>query len=711
MIMLVRKITLIISLFVSVICLNAQTYVNYAEGKSITTSTDLENGIVLTDGTLITGPLKVIPIGKIYTIEMDLTAEFKIGGVHLYIDVKDILPIRNFEIQYKLKEQWIDIPEADITDNFRDKIRIVFNKLIFMNTIRIRTKNDIAFGLLEWQVWGEDVPEIPFQIEIEKPEPFVAGKHWICVNQVGYNIDAPKRFTVPTAITDLEFTVIEKESERVVYRGTLNSGEGDFTEFNPVNTENNEYIIQVKGDGLIEANSYPFVIGKHALQNMAYQSAVDFFIDSRSIMGTHPSAYGGTAWRDGTYYTYEVPSLVILYLSNPKVFDLMPVTINWDAEKETALSPHFKHFPERGDHNPMAKVKGYYEDLPEPKNKNTPDIIQCIRYGIGWNFIDPVSEDPSGDPLGRIMHGQTIEQFAYFLYGYPVYKKYIGKEFYQAVLDSTLNWWDKSGLFDVIAKVGSPKGRHAPGHSIMPNLLMYEVANRENLDNAQSFLKAAQDQTRWMIDNANWNNPVFSKGQRMSEHKIINGLAHFQYNYSELAPKGLKQMLIAWAEKVVSLSNNMWDFRKFNEDNYTLPGYNEAGNVIGFPACVLSVAMILDDGDLKNKLVEIAYAHYDNFMGRNPQNASAANFAKLGFEGLDSSWPFPDKRVDVCARLELTRGSLSSLPGSEMYPFNPNGRPRHGEGWTAYNACWNLSIAYMNFYEGISSFDVFRGLK
>ncbi len=47
----------------------------------------------------------------------------------------------------------------------------------------------------------------------------------------------------------------------------------------------------------------------------------------------------------------------------------------------------------------------------------------------------------------------------------------------------------------------------------------------------------------------------------------------------------------------------------------------------------------------------------------------------------------------------MTRGSLSSSPGTEMYPFNPAGRHRHPEGWTAYNAAWNVSLAYLNFFE------------
>jgi hypothetical protein len=521
---------------------------------------------------------------------------------------------------------------------------------------------------------------------------------------VAYNVHAPKGFTVPTAKTDLPFIVKEKDSGKVVYKGKLQNGKGDFTEFNPVDSQGKEYIIHVEGDGLKPRDSFPFEIGDHAIQQKAYQPAVEFFNDARSLVGSHPSAYGGTAWRDGTYYTFEVPSMVMLYLSDPNAFDKMAVTLNWTKEKEYLFSPDFKPTKEPNDKDALPTAQAYYSKLPQPKSGKIPDIIQNIRFGTGWNLLDPVSADPSGDLMGEQLHGQTIEQFAWFLYGYPAYKQYIEKEFYQMVLDSTLKWWSSAGLFTVQTTIGNAKGRHCPGHSIMPNLLMYEVAKREKLENPEKYLEAAQNQTKWIIENGDWNNPAFTKGQRISEHKLVTGLTFFLMNYPEQSPDGLKQKLVKWAETVVSLSDNMWDFRKFDQDNWSLPGYNEAGNVIAFPACALSVAMILDKGNLKDRLVELAYAHFDNFCGRNPQNAHCANHPELGFHGIEKAWPYPDPRHDVCARLENVRGSLSSLPGSEMYQFNPNGLPRHGEGWTAYNANWNVSLAYLNFYENVSGY-------
>ena len=145
-------------------------------------------------------------------------------------------------------------------------------------------------------------------------------------------------------------------------------------------------------------------------------------------------------------------------------------------------------------------------------------------------------------------------------------------------------------------------------------------------------------------------------------------------------------------------------------DNWTIPGFNECGNVAGFPACALSLAMCLDNRpDLKDRLVELAYAHFDNLYGRNPLNAHTASHPDNGFEGVERGFPYR-YRDDICARLEITRGSLSSLPGTEMYPFNPKGKNRWPEGWTAFNAAWNVSLAYLNIFEGHQDIGILKTL-
>ena len=688
----------------------SQAYINYANGKPVKLSWHDSKPSKLTDGKLSSGSTWHNPKGQAKTIDIDLTAEFEIGGVHVFTRNRGILPLREFEFEYYSDGNWIAIAGSKVEDNFKRHIVVKFTESISTAVIRMIARAESTFGLEEIQVWGREVPQNITDLTLKEEKPFVADKHWICVNQVAYNSQAYKAFTVPTAKSNLPFTVHEKQTRNVVYRGNLINQKGVFSNFKP-KENNQEYYIRIEGDGFVAEESYPFMIGNQAIQEMAYKPAVDFLNDARSMVGSHPSAYGGTAWRDGTYYTYEVPAMVIFYLSNPEVFNQMPVTMDWSKEKELVFSSDYSPTDEPNDDDALSTVQGYYTRLPSPRTKDVPDIIQCIRFGIGWNLLDPKSADPSGDPLGELLHSQTIEMFSYFLYGYPAYEQYIDEALYKMVLDSSLVWWEESGLFDVITKTGNPKGRHCPGHSIMPNLLMYEIAKREKLPNPERFMQAAINQTEWIIKNADWDNPAFTKGQRISEHKLVTGLAHFQMNYRKFAPDGLKRKLESWAEKVVSLSDNLWDYRRLDDTDWTIPAYSEVGNVIGFPACALSVALTLKKGKLRSRLVELAYAHFDNFNGRNPANSHCAAHHKLGFEGIEKGWPHEDKRRDICARLEITRGSLSSLPGSEMYPFNPNGKPRHPEGWTVYNANWDLSLAYLNFYEGISSAKILRKLQ
>ncbi len=73
-----------------------------------------------------------------------------------------------------------------------------------------------------------------------------------------------------------------------------------------------------------------------------------------------------------------------------------------------------------------------------------------------------------------------------------------------------------------------------------------------------------------------------------------------------------------------------------------------------------------------------------------------------GFTGIERGWP-KSYKDDICARLELCRGSISSCPGSEMFPFNPEGAYRHPEGWVNYGAAWCLSLAYFQFDQANSS--------
>jgi hypothetical protein len=241
------------------------------------------------------------------------------------------------------------------------------------------------------------------------------------------------------------------------------------------------------------------------------------------------------------------------------------------------------------------------------------------------------------------------------------------------------------------------KGRHAPGHSIVPNLLMHEIAKRENRDDAESYLNAAVAQAEFIVSKLDWNDPRSTKGHRMSEHRTIPNLVWLLQKYPDRAPAGLKAKITEWAKVAVKRSENMWDFRRYDEgEHWTIPKLNDVGNWVSFPAITIAASWVIDDPSLKSRLQELAVSHADFVFGRNPRLAAAPHKPEMGFAEIERGWPIGHK-LDICARLETCRGSISSGPGSQMFPFNPEGAFRHAEGWVNYGAGWSISLAYLRF--------------
>jgi hypothetical protein len=304
-----------------------------------------------------------------------------------------------------------------------------------------------------------------------------------------------------------------------------------------------------------------------------------------------------------------------------------------------------------------------------------------------------------------------VEQVAYVLWAWPVLKQWLPRSFYERCRDFSFQHWEKSmgvckwwnpagydappqGQNPMSGRLHPYKGRHAPGHSIVPNLLMHEVALREKRTDAAKYLEAAVAQARYVMDTLDWEDPRSTKGHRMSEHRTIPNLVWLLQRYPEQAPAGLRDCIRRWAEVAVRRSQNMWDFRRYDEtEHWTIPKLNDVGNWVSFPAVALSASWVVDDSALKTRLRELAVSHMDFVWGRNPRLAAAPHMPWMGFPALERGWPVGHK-VDVCARLESCRGSISSGPGSEMFPFNPEGAFRHAEGWVNYGAAFCVSLAW-----------------
>ena len=441
------------------------------------------------------------------------------------------------------------------------------------------------------------------------------------------------------------------------------------------------------------------------------------------MTGTHPSAYGGCAFRDGTYYDAIVPALVKFYLADQAFVESMPRQIDWQAEKKRVMAPDLPFDANNPCSGGVLEATRNYYQLDPPKAE-APDVIKLIHWGAGYILMKPNGRDPSSQKgKANRIEPQSVEQVAYVLWAWPGLKEWLPQSFYEQCRDFCFKYWATSSTkeggssldispfwnpetymttesFD--ESIHNPgnmhpfKGRHAPGHSIVPNLIMHEVAKREGCDDAPLYLNAAVKQAEWIIKNLDWNDPRTTKGHRLSEHRTIPNLVWLLQKYPDHAPAGLKEKITEWAEIAVSRSHNLWDFRKFSNDMWTIPGMNEVGNSLGLPAIALSASWVVEDPALKEELERIAISSIDHLFGRNPMLAASTPHPKQGFPEIERGWPTLYKK-DVCARLETVRGNIATLPGSEMYPFSPGKKFRHLEGWCNYGAAWCISLAYLQW--------------
>ncbi len=536
----------------------------------------------------------------------------------------------------------------------------------------------------------------------------------LAINQVGFETARSKRFTAPHSPDGTPFLVRSAERGEMVFRGEILGGIGDFSSLQPKDSSGH-FVIELEGP--VKVVSDPFLIRSNLYREQFWQSAVDFLIDTRSAVGTHPSAFGGCPWRDGNYYDAIIPALVLFTLADSLGVQSMPRQIDWEADKKRVTAPDFAFIDkDPGGKGFMDGVMAYYEL--EPPAADAPDVVKLIHWGAGMYLVNPKTQDIMGDPAKLRIHPQTVEQMAYVVWAWPVLKQWLPQSFYDKVRDFVFThwsasleisrWWDpKTYLTPEDLKESNPmagllhpyKGRHAPGHSIVPNLLLHEVAKREGRSDAAIYLDAAVKQAEWCVKNLDWNDPRTTKGHRMSEHRTIPNLVWLLQKYPDKAPAGLKQKINEWVDVALSRSDNFWDYRRYDgQDHWAIPKLNDVGNFLSLPAIATAASWVVDDPKKKERLEQVSTAAIDHVFGRNPRLAAAPGKPQMGFPEVERGWP-KHHADGKCARLETCRGSLSSAPGTEMFPFNPKGTYRHAEGWVNYGAAWCLSLAYLRFDE------------
>ena len=508
----------------------------------------------------------------------------------------------------------------------------------------------------------------------------------VFLNQSGFDLNGFKQFTAPLALDHSRFAVKREADDTVLYEGTIENQVGDFSEFRPL-ADTGPFVVHVHGEPE-NGTSVPFYIGPNWIERVAYKPAIDFMIDVRCWFGDarqlgspgpEPGCRSnlGVAWRDSHQMSFEIPSLVHLYFANPSAFsvDRMP-------------------------------VQGSYTGLREKLPARTPEVVHLIYWAVDIYLREQVN------------HTLLKGQLAYFLFAWPWLSEYIPRHVYEEVLEYLVPLWDNDeidrwgwyeqehsgNLLQTYTMLGTGKGELPIGHSIVPNLLMYEVARREQMPDARRFFDAAYRQTEWLIANLDWSDPLTTKGQRQGEWVTITSLSHFLEHYPDRTPDGLAEKIEQWVDVVFARTRNMWDFRTYAEDRWIIPtipgfnsptGFNEVGNIAGFPAPLRAAERVIQSEERRERLARIATAHVDHVFGRNPTGRHFAFHGAYDYEGVNEGW-FQEHQGGVGV-LQVARGVLDGSPKEPTFPYNPHaGDPGHTEGWVSFNAPWNIALAYLS---------------
>lgn len=618
-------------------------------------------------------------------IEFQLEKPAKMGGVHLHSGFNHDSAIADFRLQFFRDGRWQDIPSAIIQNNRSTAVAIAFDDTVEVESDRLRLWVDapkdgsqLTARVKEFLIWPAstgDLPKISATSEAPQEQPSGIDPRipLIYLNQTGFNLHQPKRFTAPTLPDETAFEVQPAAGGAALFRGVIRQHVGDLSAFNP--TSEGEYIVVAK-----ELRSVPFRIAPWLLERVTYQNMINFMIDSRHYVGNDrtpcPGSYG---WRDDHHFGWELHSLVTQYMSNPSAYERMPRQVRYEKPQ-----------------------KPQTWGLLEPYRAEACDLVKLIHWGADVIVTQ------------ELKHELLKAQLAYFLYAWPMLQDDLPQQNYQVVRDYAFANWDRAtadhkypydessehNLLALKTAIGSTKGSLPPGFSIEPNLMMHEVAKREHRSDAQRYLDAAVKQAAWMVEHLDWNDPLTTKGQRMSEFVTITGLAHLLRVYPDQAPAGLRKKINDWAAVIIRRSDNMWDFRKLDDgDKWTPMGakptmWNEPGNVIGLPASLIAAQPFLDDPAVKARFDQLIYAQFDCMFGRNPVGRHFSYDAPREIPGVEFGW-FRFYNGGI-GRLADARFVIDGSPKNAHFPYHPElGDIGWTEGWIQFNTPFNISMSYL----------------
>lgn len=502
------------------------------------------------------------------------------------------------------------------------------------------------------------------------------------VNQAGYNLGEAKRFVSYGAPDGTGFEVLSKNRDRIEFRGTIQGYAGDFTAFDPKDATG-EYIIRVPGYG----QSHPFWIADHLMEKLSSRLAYQFFIDVRGsdnpVYSNEAEVPGGGPSRDGGAYTLETLYEVLLYASNPALFD------QW------------------------------HDDFKDPQ---VPDLIKLILWHAEFAFHHRDYNGPTGgrpyflghpgEKLQTYDYQNTLDHLAAVCAAWHSFlKPYLPEDQYQRYRRACLDNWAEYERNKVVRYyVKSSKWVDAGwqefnemgnvfGQAVFRNLMMYLCEKQEENGDPERFMAYAGMAARDMIDNWDFDNPRHMWWIRNGEHITPQALAFFLMVAPDRVPHGTREKLDAWAAHMKAKTDNFWHYRKHNENEWAHPRTKELGNT-GLGGSMFAVAQLLDDPFLR----AIGWSQVNQVFGMNPAQAHYGNKSKervdIGgyWDGVENGWPYAHPHG--LGELELVRGTLDGTPLDNMFPYNPVPNIDGAnfayatEGWAVSNRAWMSTVIF-----------------
>ncbi|MBI5183253.1 MAG: VCBS repeat-containing protein, partial [Nitrospinae bacterium] len=547
------------------------------------------------------------------------------------------------------------------------------------------------------------------------------------VNQIGYNLNESKGFTSPGVPDGTIFWVKRVDNDTIVYTGTVKGEKGYFSDFNP--SDPGEYYIEVDVANVNQRRSHNFYIADHLFQLSSSKLVVDYFTQVRAnvdpcgeYLGTCSANHMGGPTRDSQAWLREAIVDALLYASNPSLFD------RWDN--------FGTDFANNGRAD-LIDLLLWHADFCWKYRSTYPGGICC--YFVGCDSYD---------------YKDTIDQIVAFIVAYHWFlkEKYPNdtelKNKYQTYLQFCRDNWDAYDADKTFTSSDPVNGYDyscccrweannrvsPPGVQVLINLLMYEVELQEQADgnpnaNPDKYLNIARDNALYLINRAIGREGVGSadyiKGFQWCIGWEILALSYFYLKYPNEAPEYILLELRGAGTSLLSLTDNMWDYRKDSNENYIETG-SSSWTHMGKLAQLFILAGTLQDKALREK----AYAGVDFVFGRNPCDRHHSYYCQGTYEMIgggsgtypnfpplnsaDRCWPsmFPasESWADAgCAPGPINAGGI--VNDAFNPPFNEENcnydpSTEISETWGLRNIMWNIALAFsvlddhqIRFYE------------